>query len=94
MVDDWKLITQNMMTLVDYPCGVVAGDILQLRATLTYRSYDETPTGEVRPAGDQAIVLTGSPDEPDVVWIRWKDGERQTWGDTIFEDFERIGSVA
>jgi hypothetical protein len=85
---DWKFITPAMMTLQDYPCGVSAGDVVSLREDLHYRDHNEQPTGQVRSAGDEAMVLTGNPDEPDVVWIRWRDGKRETWGPDILKTFE------
>ena len=91
MADDWKLITPEMMTLRDYPCGVSRGDILTLREELLYRDQQGNPTGEVRPAGEEAMVITGNPDEPTVVWIKWGDGETQTWDEEILAAFERTG---
>ena len=81
------------MTLRQYPCGIDAGEILALRDELYYRDYDGNLTGEVRQSGEQAMVLTGNPDEPDVIWIRWRDGERQTWDEDILDTFERAGRV-
>ncbi|MEO1236060.1 MAG: hypothetical protein AAFX76_04660 [Planctomycetota bacterium] len=93
MADDWELITPEMMTLVDYPCGVSRGDVLALREELRYRDHQDRPTGKVRPAGEEAMVVTGNPDEPDVVWIKWRDGTTATWDDRILDVFERRGRV-
>jgi len=94
MADDWKLITPEMMTLREYPCGVVVGDLLSLRSDLHYRDHENQLTGQVRQAGEDAMVLTGNPDEPAVIWIRWRDGERATWDEDILEFFERTGRRA
>lgn len=93
MNDEWKLITPEMMTLRSYPCGVNAGEVLSLREDLHYADNKGKPTGKLRTAGEEAMVLTGNPDEPDIVWIRWRDGERATWDSTILDFFEITGSV-
>ena len=90
MADDWKLITDEMMTLYTYPCGVAAGEILRLKEDVVYRNSGGSATGEVRDAGSLAGILTGNADEPDVIWLRWEDGDVQTWDATILDSFERI----
>ena len=94
MADNWELITPEMMTLRDYPCGVSRGDILTLRQDLNYRNHLDQPTGEIRHAGEEAMVMTGNPAEPDVIWIKWREGTTQTWDDDIMKSFERSGRVA
>jgi hypothetical protein len=89
----WKFISPEMMTLREYPCGIRAGDIISLREDLHCYDSNQQPTGEIRPSGDQAMILTGNPDEPNVVWIRWRDGERQTWDEDILESFEIVGKI-
>jgi hypothetical protein len=88
MNDDWQYVPTDAMTLREYPCGVTVGEMIALREDLVYRNGDDQPTGEVRRAGSEAVVLIGNPDEPDVVWIRWHDGECQTWDETILDDFK------
>lgn len=88
MNDEFKFVTPDDMSLEEYPCGVCAGDIISLKNDLHYTNYKDQPTGEVRSAGSEAMVLTGNPEEPDVVWLRWHDGERATWDETILEAFK------
>lgn len=94
MADDWKLITPEMMTLREYPCGLSRGDILTRREDPRYRDHLGNLTGEVLPADEEAMVITGNPDEPDIIWIKWRDGTSSTWDDDIFDTFEHTGSVA
>ena len=77
-----------MMTLEEYPCGVSAGDVVTLRKDLKYKDHSGKPTGKFRPAGEDAMVLTGNPNEPGVVWIRWRDGKRETWDSSILDTFK------
>lgn len=93
MDDEWKLVTPEMMTLRKYPCGLSARDVLELKSELIYRDSQNNPTGEIRLAREQATVLTGNPDEPNVIWIRWKTGENETWDDDILSSFTRIGHL-
>ena len=74
--DVWKVITPEMMTMEDYPCGVSAGDIIALRNDLHYQDHKGKPTGGGRVAGTQAQVLTGNPDDPTTVGGRWRCMER------------------
>jgi hypothetical protein len=94
MNEEYKLVTPEMMSLRTYPCGVSAGDIISLKEDLHYQDHKGKPSGKVRPSGSEAMVLTGNPEEPDVVWFRWRDGERETWDSTILETFEITGKVA
>jgi len=91
--DKWELISPEMMSLEKYPFGVCAGDIVTLREDLSYKDHNEKPTGKIRPSGSEAMVLTGNPNEPDIVWIRWRDGQRETWDSDILDTFEITGKV-
>jgi hypothetical protein len=90
MADEWKLVTSDMMTLRDYPCGLSAGDTLCLLSDLVIRDHKGRPTGQVRVAGETSTVLTGNPAEPKVIWLRWADGEVHTWDDTVFDSFQTL----
>ena len=87
---DWKLVTPDMMTLRDYPCGISAGDVVRLRADFHICDYKGRPTGEMHKAGETCLVLPGNPAEPNVIWLRWSDGEDHTWDETILESFELL----
>jgi hypothetical protein len=91
---EWKLVSSDQMKLEHYPCGIRAGDILQLRADLHIQDHNGQPTGTVYPAGEEIVVLFGNPDEPDVIWLRHSNGEQHTWGETILDTFEPTGRRA
>ena len=76
--------------LHDYSCGLRAGERLKLKMSLPVEDHRNQPTGEVHEPGEIWIVILGSADEPDVVWLRQPDGNTHTWdADDIFESFER-----
>ena len=86
---EWKLVTEY--GVVHYICGLSAGDVVRLKKEIVVRDYRERPTGEVLPAGGLWNVLSGSKDDPGIVWLRQPDGARHTWVDdpSIFEWFEK-----
>lgn len=87
--ESWQLITQDAMTLHDYPCGVSAGDELRLVSDLHIVDSSGRATGKVYAAGSVEIVLWGNPAEPNTVWLRHADGEQHTWdANSLFEWFE------
>lgn len=87
--NSWQLITQDSMTLRDYPCGISAGDELRLIRDLRIMSHEGHATGKAYAAGSIEIVLRGNPAEPNTVWLRHADGEQHTWDDeSLLEWFE------
>jgi hypothetical protein len=88
---DWKFASSDEMTLTQYPCGVCAGSQLQLRMDLHIRDHKGRPTGEVFIAGSVWTVLTGNPDEREVIWLRDPSGDQQTWDDSdLLASFEQV----
>jgi len=73
---------------MEYPCGLKAGDELELLRRLEIEDHDGRVTKHHEP-GEIWIVLSGVVSEPDVIWLRQPDGERHTWDETIFEWFKR-----
>jgi len=90
---EWKFVAPAKMTLKKYPCGVKEGDIIALKKDLTYRGCNGEPTGDIKHAGEQAVILSGNPNDPDIVWLKWHDGDRETWDSDILETFEIIGKA-
>lgn len=90
MTEDWKFVPPEAMTLGAYRCGVQAGGRLRLGRGLPIRDHRGRPSGRVHRAGEIWTVLTGNPDEPDVVWLRQPDGGQHTWDDTVLEWFEQL----
>jgi hypothetical protein len=91
----WKLATEYGVTL--YACGLQAGERVELKKPLTILDHTGTPTGIVHPAGEVWTVLSGSKDDPGVVWFRQADGERHTWDDDAAQIdawFKRLGPAA
>lgn len=92
--EEWEFVTNDMMTLREYPCGVCVREILKLRCDMDIKKHDGMLTGKKREAGELARVLFGNPEYPGDIWLRWKDGEVFTWDDkTIFDWFETTGEV-
>ncbi len=80
--------------LLDYPCGLHAGDRLRLKITLTVKDHEGQPTGDAHEPGEVWTVIAGSLAEPDVVWLRQPDGDPHTWdAEDIFDSFERTINV-
>lgn len=91
MKEEWKLVATHQMRLMEYPCGVQAGDILRLRGDLRVRDHRNQPTNETYPAGEENVVLYGNPEEPNVIWLERPNGVRHTWDETVLETFESTG---
>ena len=91
MSDDvYRLVTKyNLMV---YPCGLKAGDELELLRRIEVQNHDGSATGQLHEPGEIWIVLAGVKSEPDVIWLRQPDGEQHTWDETIFEWFKKKAS--
>jgi len=64
----------------------------RLKKDLVVKTLQGVPTGEIHPAGEEWVVLTGITTDP-VLWFRQTDGERHTWDDdaaSVNEWFDRI----
>lgn len=73
-----------------YFCGLKAGDKVTLKHDIIIRFKNGQPSGEIRREGEEWIVLSGSADDPGIVWLRNAEGERWTWDDSarFFQTFE------
>ena len=94
---DGEWIWVNEYGVESYKCGLRAGDRVRLRKPLAIMNHLGVPTGVVHPAGEVWTVLSGSRQDPGVVWFRQADGERHTWDDDADQSsewFRRIGGNA
>jgi hypothetical protein len=89
---NWKLHLPREDNLFDqYKCGLTAGDRVRLKKDLVVTDSNGLPTGQVHPAGEEWVVLSGVKSDP-VLWLRRPDGERCTCNDdakSVDEWFER-----
>jgi len=87
---EWKLI--DTFDVMEYRCGLRAGDYVRLRRDLAITDSTGKPTGVVYPAGQVWGVLRGASDDPGVVFLLQADCERCTWDDnqSIYDMFELI----
>ena len=83
-----EYIPVHVFTIVHYRCGLRAGDQLRLLRPLP-------GDGSGCEIGSVWTVLTGSPQDPDALWLRQPDGTLHSWDDdeSIFEYFDRLGPV-
>jgi hypothetical protein len=80
-MDEWKLhIPSGSNPMLEYRCGLVAGQRVALKKDLVIRDHRGEPTGKVNPAGEIWEVLVGITSDP-VLWFRCPDGSRHTWDD-------------
>lgn len=86
----WKFVSH--FPIEHYKCGLNAGDRVSLKEDIIVKDFKGKPTGKVYPKGEIWEVLSGSKEEPVVVWFRQADGERHTWDDdeSIFKTFEVV----
>jgi len=87
---EWKFVDQYDIDL--YSCGLKKGDTLMLKKDIHVHFRDGTPTGKVHAAGGIWFVLSGSSQDPGVVFLLQPDGKRHTWTDdpSIYEFFEKV----
>ena len=91
--DEWELIADYPVTT--YANGIQAGDRVRLRKQLVIRDHQGKATGIVHEAGDEWTVLSGTADEPDLIWLRQPDGDRHTWDVPSFPEwFEVVASTS
>jgi len=77
-------------TLLRYPCGLASGDRLKVIKPIVVRDHLNNETGKIHSEGEIWDVLPGAESEPDVIWLRDSNGERQTWDQTLFDTFQKI----
>jgi hypothetical protein len=87
---DWKYV--DRYDVLEYRCGLRAGDQVRLRRDLEVKDWQGNSTGEVHIAGTIWKVLPGASDDPGVVFLIQPDGQRHAWDDdlSIYEWFERV----
>jgi hypothetical protein len=66
--------------ILQYRCGLEAGQIVILKKDLVVTDYKGRPKGVVHPKGERWRVLPGITSDP-VLWLLQPDGERCTWDD-------------
>ncbi len=92
--DQYRAVSSAEHTLMQYPCGVGAGDLLRIKQDLDLLDHDGRPTRGSIPAGSIWTVLPGLQAEPDVVWLREPGGQSHTWDASILDHFEKISAHA
>ena len=77
--------------LLEDRCGLKAGDLVRLTKDLPIVDQDGRPTGAYK-RGEIWGVLSGSHQDPDVLWLQQPNGEWHTWDDddSVWEQFERV----
>ena len=83
-----EYIPVHVFILEEYRCGLCAGDRLLLRQNLP-------SDGGEHEIGGVWTVLTGSPQDPNALWLRQPDGKLHSWDDneSIFEYFDKLAGV-
>ena len=86
-----ETITVDTFDLLEYACGLKAGDKLKLKLPLPL----EDERGKVVrtiPKGSLWIVLSGSSQDPGCLWLEEPSGESHSWDDDkgIFQVFSRM----
>ena len=92
--DEGRFILPSDHTLIEYPCGVRAGDYLRLKRDLPLLDHKGRHTRGTILAGSIWQVLAGLPHKPDVVWLQEPTGKSHTWDDTVLNSFEKISPDA
>lgn len=88
--DEYLPITD--FSLREYRCGLKAGDRVRLIKDIELQDEHGAPTGEVHRAGEVWTVLTGSPRDPEALWMRQSNGEASVWDDdeSAWQQFELV----
>lgn len=81
--------------LLEYRCGLWAGDLVRLTKDLPIVDHDGRPTG-VHRQGEIWGVVSGSHQDPDVLWLQQPNGDWHTWDDdeSVWDQFERVDESA
>ena len=89
--DEYRVVEHDML---DYPCGLRAGDRLRLKKLLIVEDHEGQPTGERHQSGEIWKVTVGASVEPDIIWLEQPDGNLDIWSaDRILEDFELVSET-
>jgi hypothetical protein len=83
-----EYIPVHVFTIEEYRCSLRVGDRLRLRRILPGH-------GPPREIGGVWTVLSGSPQDPEALWLKEPDGKLHGWDDneTIFDYFEKLNDV-
>jgi len=83
-----EYIPVHVFILEEYRCGLRTGDRLLLRRNLP-------SDGGGHEIGGVWTVLTGSPQDPNALWLRQPNGKLHSWDDneSIFEYFDKLAGV-
>ena len=88
-----KYVLVTEYPVVEYKCGLKAGDMVRLKKDLIVRDHRNRPTGKINRKGEVWTVQRGANEGRIDVWLKQPDGEMHTWDDdnvSIDEWFERI----
>ena len=82
--------------LLEYRCGLRAGDLVRLIKDIPILDQDGSPTGVRHEQGEIWGVLSGSHQDPDALWLQQPNGEWSSWddGDSVWDQFERVEEPA
>jgi hypothetical protein len=86
----YKLPTE--FTVMEYKCGLKAGDKVKLICDIIIRDDYGLPTGVAYAKGEIWDVQPGAKDKTVVVWFRRADGKLHTWNDdeAIYKTFQKV----
>lgn len=86
-----RRIVSPAHTLLQYPCGVSAGERLRLRRVLHLETELGRPIGQTIGTASAWVVLAGDPQNPEVVWFEDPRGELHAWdAASLWQDFEAM----
>jgi hypothetical protein len=82
----------SRFTVMEYKCGLKAGDKVKLIRDLVITDDYGLPTGRVYPKDEVWTVQPGADGDPVVVWFCRADGKLHTWDDdeSIFKTFMKV----
>jgi hypothetical protein len=85
----------SVFTIDEYRCGLRAGDRLRLYRALPGNDERSLPDDSVREIGGVWTVLTGSPQDPEALWLSQPDGRLHSWSDdaSIFDCFQKFAGI-
>lgn len=86
--DQYVAVSEEEMILENYPCGLEAGNYIVPKEDIYVPDEAGNPSLYLK-KGLRCLVLTGNPQEPEIIWFRiCATGEIATWDDTILDSFE------
>lgn len=86
-----EMITVDTFDLLQYECGLKAGDKLELKLPIPLEN-DRGKVVRTIPQGSVWTVLSGSSQDPGCLWLEEPNGESHSWDDDkgIFQVFSRM----